>query len=163
MHICSYALHMCTHTLYRSGLGYVAKVLQWAKSTSLWDWGPSGPHKPPRHGPFGDHVVMENRIPRGLRRYACHALIRPRNNVACHPLACHVLLRGNMNLLCTALMATLLATQLVETKPRLLVERHVVGEPSAVMGSADYVHMYMHTYAYVCIYVCRSGARNPLS
>ena len=38
------------------GLGYFAQVLQWGSSTSLWDWDPSGPHKPPRHGPFGGHV-----------------------------------------------------------------------------------------------------------
>ena len=66
-------------------------------------------------------------------------------------------------MLCTALLATHLATQLVETKLRLMVEGHIVDEPLAVMGSADYVHVYMHTYAYVCIYVCRSGARIPLS
>ena len=56
-----------------------------------------------------------------------------------------------------------MATQLVEAKLRLMEEGHIEDEPSAVMESADYVHMYMHTYAYVCIYVCRSGARLPLS
>ena len=62
-------------------------------------------------------------------------------------------------------MATLLATQLVETKPRLLVDGHVVGEPSA-FGSADYVHMYMHTLRvermYVSMYV-GLGQDTPLS
>ena len=78
-------------------------------------------------------------------------------------LACHVLLRGSIDLLCVALLAPPLATQLVETKLRLVVHGHSVGEPVAVMGSADYVDMYMHTYAYVCIYAYRSGARTPLS
>ena len=66
-------------------------------------------------------------------------------------------------MLCSALVASLVATQLVEAKLRLMEEGHIEDEPSAVMESADYVHMYMHTYAYVCIYVCRSGARIPLS
>ena len=42
-----------------SGLGYVAQVLQWGSSTSLRDWGPSRPHKSPRHGPFGGHVGIK--------------------------------------------------------------------------------------------------------
>ena len=62
-------------------------------------------------------------------------------------------------------MATLLATQLVETKPRLLVDGHVVGEPSA-FGSADYVHMYTHALRvegmYVSMYV-GLGQDTPLS
>ena len=66
-------------------------------------------------------------------------------------------------MLCSALVASLVATQLVETKLRLMEEGHIEDEPSAVMESADYVHMYMHTYAYVCIIVCRSGARTSLS
>ena len=66
-------------------------------------------------------------------------------------------------MLCSALVASLVATQLVEAKLRLMEEGHIEDEPSAVMESADYVHMYMHTYAYVCICVCRSGAGLPLS
>ena len=66
-------------------------------------------------------------------------------------------------MLCSALVASLVATQLVEAKLCLMEERHIEDEPSAVMESADYVHTYMHTYAYVCICVCRSGARLPLS
>ena len=66
-------------------------------------------------------------------------------------LACHVLLRGNIKMLCTALVASLVATQLVETKLRLMVEGHIEDEPLAVMGRADYVHVHMHTYACVCI------------
>ena len=66
-------------------------------------------------------------------------------------------------MLCITLLAIFLAMQLSKQSERLVKDGHPVGEPSAVMESADYVHMYMHTYAYVCIYVCRSGARTPLS
>ena len=52
-------------------------------------------------------------------------------------------------MLCSALVASLVATQLVETKLRPMEEGHIEDEPSAVMESADYVHMYMHTLAYV--------------
>ena len=65
-------------------------------------------------------------------------------------------------MLCIALVASLVAIQLVETKLRLMEEGHIEDEPSAVMESADYVHVFMHTYAYVCIYVCRSGAKNSV-
>ena len=51
-------------------------------------------------------------------------------------------------MLCSALVASLVATQLVEAKLRLMEEGHIEDEPSAVMESADYLHMYMHTYAY---------------
>ena len=52
-------------------------------------------------------------------------------------------------MLCSALVASLVATQLVETKLRLMEDGHIEDEPSAVMERADYVHMYMHTFAYV--------------
>ena len=55
-----------------SGFGYVAQVLQWETSTSLWDWALSGCQKPPRHGPFGGHVGMGKGIPLGLPRRTIH-------------------------------------------------------------------------------------------
>ena len=59
-------------------------------------------------------------------------------------LSCAPLRKYQLALHCAA--GPSLATQLVETKLRLVVDGHLVGEPLAVMGSADYVYTYMHKY-----------------
>ena len=144
------------------GTRVFAPVLQWGSSTSLWDWDPSGPHKPPRHGPFGGHVDgnPDSFWSPMANEHACTFAL---GITWLAILVFHVLLRGNIKCFASHCWLFVLAMQLSTQSERLMEEGHIEDEPSAVMESADYVHMYMHTYAYVCIYVCRSGARIPLS